>query len=393
MRISAAGAHIAALCDVEGDRPLGWFMRDLTRRFPQARFYRDFRTLLEKEGPGLDAVVVSTPDHNHCAPAVTAMRMGKHVYCQKPLAHSIAEARLMAETARLHGVATQMGNQAHANEVVRRGVELIRGGIIERVREVHAWTNRPIWPQGMATRPPGAPVPASLDWDLWLGPAPDRPYARGYCPFAWRGWWDFGTGALGDMACHILDMPYWALELDAPTRVEAMSEGGTEEAPPRSSIVTFRFPAGSYHDELRLVWYDGGHMPPESVLGDVGVSLRTIRRCFDLVMIGSEGKLLFHRDDGWLVTPERRLEAVREIPVTLPRVSNDAIEWIDACRGGPPALSSFAASGPFTEAVLTGNLALRLGEAIDWDGPLMQARNAPQAGALIRPDYAPGWEL
>jgi len=393
MTLAAGGAEVVALCDVDRDPPRGWFMRDLTRRFPQARRYRDFRELLAREGPGLDGVAVSTPDHTHCHVAVTAMRQGKHVYCQKPLARSIAEARLMAETARRHGVATQMGNQAHARSELRRAVELIRAGLIGRVREVHAWTNRPIWPQGMAAAPAPAPAPESLDWDLWLGPAAERPYGPGYCPFLWRGWWDFGTGALGDMGPHILDLPWWSLELGAPTRIEAESEGGTAGSPPRASTVTFRFPAGRSSDALALVWHDGGRLPPEPLLRELGLTARAVRRRYDLLMLGSDGALLFHHRAGLRVLPEERLAALGPVPESLPRVANEAIEWIDACRGGPAPLSEFAASGPFTEAVLTGNLALRLGRPVDWDASALRARDAPEADPWIQPRYRRGWEL
>ena len=213
--LAEAGCNIVALCDVDYERAKGTF-----GEFPDAKIYTDFRRMLD-ERRDIDAVTVSTPDHTHAVAAVMAMKLGKHVYCQKPLTHSIYEARLMAQTAKETGVATQMGNQAHAGEPIRRGVELVRAGIIGPVHEVHAWTNRPIWPQGISERPPAQPVPSTLDWDLWLGPAPEREYNAAYVPFKWRGWWDFGTGALGDMACHIMDMPYWALELGAPTSIEA----------------------------------------------------------------------------------------------------------------------------------------------------------------------------
>ena len=229
--VAGAGGQIVALCDVDDNRRKRKG-KDAREAFPKAKFYRDFRVMLDQEARRLDAVTVSTPDHTHCHASVMAMRLEKHVYCQKPLTHSIGEARLMAQTAEEFGVATQMGNQAHAGEPIRRAVEWVRAGLIGKVREVHTWTNRPSWPQGMAQRPEPEPVPAGLDWDLWLGPAPSRPYAQGYCPFKWRGWWDFGTGALGDMGCHIMDMPYWALDLKYPTTVEADCEGNTEDSAP-----------------------------------------------------------------------------------------------------------------------------------------------------------------
>lgn len=395
--VASAGAVIAALCDVDENRrkKKGKDPREL---YSKAKFYQDFRVMLEKEGKRIDAVTVSTPDHVHCPASVMAMRMGKHVYCQKPLSHSVGEARLMAETAKTHGVATQMGNQAHAGEPIRRAVEVVRAGLIGKVREVHTWTNRPIWPQGMAGRPPAEPVPSGLNWDLWLGPAPSRPYNSAYCPFKWRGWWDFGTGALGDMGCHIMDMPYWALDLKYPTRVEADSKGNTKESGPTESTVTYTFPAGPYSHELKFVWYDGGRMPDEEVVAELktrdDVPAAREATKYDLVLIGDKGKMFFKRTStNWLVTPASLVEDFEEPPQTLPRVKDEDVEWIEACKGGPPALSNFANSGPFAETVLLGNLAIRLGKPIEWDGPNMKATNAPEADELIQRPYRKGWEL
>ncbi len=388
---AAAGGTIAALCDVDENRRRRRG-KDVTEQYPGAKFYKDFRVMLEKE-KGLDAVTVSTPDHTHAHAAVMAMRLGKHVYCQKPLTHSVWEARLMAETAAKMKVATQMGNQAHAGEPIRRAVELVRAGLLGKVREVHAWTNRPIWPQGMKELPPREPVPDTLDWDLWTGPAPLNPYNPAFCPFKWRGWWDYGTGALGDMGCHIMDMPFWALDLKHPTSVEAESVGNTEVSGPKSAVVTYRFPAGKYCDELKYCWYDGGRMPSGDVLEGAGVDAKQAKR-FDLVMIGEKGKFFFSRGNTkWVTAPDGLLDAVQDTPQTLPRVSNEDQEWIDACRGGAPALSNFARSGPFTEVVLLGNLAVRLGRKIEWDGPALKAANAPEADELIRRPYRKGWEL
>jgi predicted dehydrogenase len=390
---AGAGGTIVALCDVDDNRR-GRKGKDVRETYPKAAFYRDFRVMLEKEEKRLDAVTVSTPDHTHCHPSVMAMRMGKHVYCQKPLTHCIWEARLMAQTAKEFGVATQMGNQAHAGEPIRRAVELIRAGLMGKVSEVHTWTNRPIWPQGMKERPDPEPVPSGLDWDLWLGPAPMRPYNSAYCPFKWRGWWDFGTGALGDMGCHIMDMPYWSLDLKYPTTVEADSEGNTGESGPTAATVTYQFPAGEYCHELKYVWYDGKRMPPEDVIGDAGVPANQVASRFDLVMIGDKGKFFFKRNrTEWLITPKTILDDFEEPPQTIPRVPDEDAEWIEACKGGPAALSNFANAGPFTETVLLGNLAIRLGKKIQWDGPNMKATNAPEADVLIRREYRKGWEL
>ena len=394
--IAEAGANIVALCDVDENRASGTF-----ERFPDAKRYIDFRKMLD-ERRDIDAVIVSTPDHMHAPASMMAMKMGKHVYCQKPLTHSVYEARLMAETAKQMGVATQMGNQAHAGEPIRRGVELVRAGIIGPVHEVHTWTNRPIWPQGISERPPAQPVPATLDWDLWLGPAPERPYNAAYVPFKWRGWWDFGTGALGDMACHIMDMPYWALELGAPISVEAQCEGNTEESPPRWSTITYRFPARADRPAVKFVWYDGykdrdqnpasQNLPPEEVLEGQDP------KRWDLVLIGEKGKMYFIRSErrnrpSWHVTPTSVVEDFQEPEQTIPRVPNEDVEWINACKGGPAALSNFSYAGPFTEMVLLGNVAIRTGKKIEWDAASLRCPNAPEADRYIRREYRAGWSL
>jgi predicted dehydrogenase len=391
--IAAAGADIVALCDVD-ERRRG---KNMAERFPKAPFHKDFRRMLEKEGKHLDAVSVSTPDHLHCHAAVWAMRMGKHVYVQKPMAHSVWEARYMTQVAKEQGVATQMGNQAHANEPIRRAVELIRAGIIGKVKEVHTWTNRPIWPQGITEMPKAQPIPNSLDWYLWLGPAPDRPYHESYCPFKWRGWWDFGTGALGDMGCHIMDMPFWALDLKHPTSVEAKTNGSTEFGGPKAATITYRFPAGQYSHELDFCWYDGNkkdrQMPPVSVFEGTDFNSESAKK-LDCLLIGDKGKFLFQRGTTrWFVYPKNRLEEFKDTPETIPRVPNEDAEWVEACKGGPAALSHFDHSGPFTETVLLGNLAIRTGKKIEWDGPNMKATNAPEVSELIQRPYRAGWEL
>jgi len=343
-------------------------------------------------------VIVSTPDHVHAVAAVAAMKLGKHVYCQKPLAHSVHEARVMAETARQMKVATQMGNQAHAGEPIRRAVEWVRAGVIGEVTEVHAWTNRPIWPQGMAMRPPAQTPPSTLNWDLWLGPAPAREYNAAYAPFNWRGWWDFGTGALGDMACHIMDMPYWALELGAPTSIEAQSEGGTTESPPWWSTIEYQFPARGARPPVRFTWYDGyrgadfahapRNFPPAEVLEGQNPDQ------WDVVLIGQSGKMLFNRSNlDWIITPDSAIKDFAPPPKTLPRVENEDAEWLAACQGGPAALSNFDYAGPFTETVLLGNVAIRAGKRIEWDAERLTCPNAPEADPFLRREYRAGWSL
>lgn len=438
--ITAAGGRYVALCDVDATRAAKSF-----KSVEGAKIYTDFREMLDKE-KGIDAVTVSTPDHTHAIAALSAMALGKHVYCQKPLTYTIHEARLMSLAAEYFRVKTQMGNQAHAGEPIRRAVELVRAGIIGPVREVHAWTNRPIWPQGASalkerTQLANQSKPADLNWDLWLGPAKARDYNACYVPFKWRGWLDFGTGALGDMACHIMDMPYWALDLGAPTTVEAESSGKTDETGPDWSAITYQFAkresvgggsrggavgprAAVEQPAVKFVWYDGKrdgrqHAPyellaraseeakhnPPPLEPEAGaeksknakkrsqVALDDPAR-WDLILVGDRGMMLFNRGSmDWITTPGSRAAEYANVPQSLPRVPNEDVEWIKSCQGGPKALSSFDYSGPFTEMVLLGNVAVRLDKKIEWDSKSLKATNAPEADALIRTEYRKGWTL
>ena len=366
--------------------------------------------------PGIDAVTVSTPDHHHFHAAMLAMQRGKHVYCQKPIAHSVWEARRLAGAAAQYKVQTQMGNQAHAGEPIRRAVELLRAGILGRVTEVHAWTNRPIWPQGMKEWPKAEPVPKGLDWEQWIGPAPFRDYSSEIAPFKWRGWWDFGAGALGDMGCHIMDMPYWALGLTSPATVEAVHEGGTAIAAPVWSKVTYQFPTSFLGGPVKFVWYDGvspkegvyRNPPPESLWkADFPTADHCFRR-FDLLLVGEKGRMFFGRSrQDWIFKPDNLAANFTQPPKTIPRVAGSGesaegaldrgggpySEWIEAIRTGVPALSNFAQSGPFSETVLLGNVALRLGKRVEWDSQKLLVKNAPEAAPLIRRAYRKGWEL
>ncbi|MGB1761504.1 MAG: Gfo/Idh/MocA family protein [Verrucomicrobiales bacterium] len=383
-----AGAEVVGLCDVDAGR-----LNQAVKKYPGSKGYTDYRKLFDELGKSIDAVTVSTPDHMHFHAALRAVQMGKHTYVQKPLTHSIWEARKLANEARNAKVVTQMGNQAHAGEPIRRAVELIRSGVIGKVKEVHAWTNRPIWPQGLEKKLTAQEVPKNMDWDLWIGPAPMRPYNSGYAPFKWRGWWDFGTGALGDMGCHIMDMPFWALDLKYPTSVEAKQNGNSLECGPNKSIVTYTFPEGKYNHKMPFVWYDGGYMPEESVFEGTIVNSQNAKK-FDLIIIGEKGKFLFNRNSTkWKTSPEGLLDNVNP-EKTIPRVKNEDQEWVDAIRGvGSEPLSGFAYSGPFTETVLLGNLAVRLGKRIAWDGVNLKATNAPEAEELIKRPYRKGWEV
>jgi predicted dehydrogenase len=379
-----ASENLVALCDVDERRG-----GKLWGEFPEARVYRDFRELLDRE-KDLDAVLVSTPDHTHAVAAAWAMQRGLHVFCQKPLTHSVEEARVLTMLAQRTGVVTQMGNQGTATDGLRKGVEVIRSGAIGDVREVHVWTNRPIWPQGVDAPSEIQPIPAGMRWDLWLGPARHRPYHEAYCPFRWRGFWDFGTGAIGDMACHTLNLPYLALELGAPVRVTAEQDGNTEDSPPTKSRIRFEFPARGARPPVVLTWHDGGFLPDvEDYLPGVKLSNS------GSLMVGDRGQLYSPGDygDQWRLLPEEDFADFEAPAPFLPRTEGIYREWIDAIKGGTPPMSRFEHAGPFTEAALLGNVAIRAGVPIEWDAARMRITNAPEAERFLRDDYAYGWEL
>jgi len=391
------GENIVALCDVDDVRAA-----DSYAQFPDAKRFHDFRVMLDEMGDDIDALTISTADHTHAIAALHCMMRGKHVYVQKPLTHSIYEARLLTECARKYGVATQMGNQGHSGDGVRQMCEMVWNGIIGPVREAHIWTNRPVWPQGGAdpdnlSEPlPEEPIPDSLKWDLFLGPAPYRPFNKGYTPFNWRGWWDFGTGALGDMGCHIMDPANWALKLCHPTSVEVITQRGrNEQTGPNQSVVKYEFPAREDMPELTLYWYEGGCLPPYpegipegEVLGD-----------------GRNGSY-FVGDDGVITTgeyggntrllPVSKMQDYKMPEPSIPRIEfeRDAhyMDWLTACKGGRPACSNFDYAGPFTEVVLLGNLAQRANRKLYWDGPNMKVTNWPEANQWVNPPVREGWE-
>jgi len=394
--------NIVALCDVDGERAAEMF-----KKFPKAAQYTDYRKMLE-ERKDIDAVTVSTPDHHHAPASVMAMKLGKHVYCQKPLTHSIYESRRMREVAHEMNVTTQMGNQGHAFSGVRRIVELIRDGAIGPVREVHCWTDRPgkYWHQPVERPKQSPPYPATLAWDLWLGPAPERPYGgKGvYCPHNWRAWWDFGSGALGDMACHVVDAAYWSLELGAPSSAEATAEGATAESGPAWQIIRFDFPAREASAGARwkgdrklppvmLTWYDSGKKPSQS-LGD-GKPLSSSGTIF----VGEKGRLYSPSEYGlkYMLLPQEKFIDYKGPDPYLPRnpLGQHApyLEWIAACKGGPMSLSNFDYASRLTEAMLVGVLAVRLGKKIEWDSANLRATNAPEAAAIVKREYRPGWTV
>jgi len=385
--------NIVALCDVDSKHAAGTF-----KRFPNAKKYRDFRKMLEEEDKNIDAVTVATPDHVHAAASIMAIKMDKHVYCEKPLTHSVYEARKVAEAAREHKVATQMGNQGQASEETRLMCEYIWDGAIGPVREVHVWTDRPsrglfevYWPQGVDRPKEEPPVPETLDWDLWLGPAPYRPYHSCYLPFAWRGWWDFGTGALGDIGCHSLDPVFRALKLGHPTSVEACCTLVNKETYPVASTVHYQFPARGDMPPVKLTWYDGGLRPSRPEELDQGQEFGEGGTLF----VGDKGKMLRHR-----LIPESRMKEYGKPPQKIPRSPGHFEEWIEACKGGKPAGSNFDHASLLAQVVLLGNVALRVElrekltrMKLNWDGPNMKITNLPEANQFLQREYRKGWTL
>ncbi len=398
----APGNEIVALCDADPARA-----EAARKKFPAARFFTDFRRMFDEMRDSIDAVVVATPDHMHFPAAIWAIRRGKHVLVQKPLTHSIWEARQLTLAARERRVVSKMGNQGQASEETRRLVEMVRAGAIGEVREIHIWTDRPIWLQG-ATRPDGSDTPPpGFDWDSWLGPARARPYvhrwpaghpARSlrtfraeqvYHPFVWRGWWEFGTGALGDIGCHVIHPIFWALdELKGPCSIEAETGPFTDEMYPEWSIVTYTFPRPPGRPPLKLVWYDGGRKPPRPE------ALEPHRNWDNLtngsLYIGDNGIMLGSR-----LIPESKMQeyAPHAPPPTLPRSPGHYEEWLAAIRGAPRVDHSFDEAGPLTELVLAGNVAIRMRQKLDWDPAAFRFVNCDEANQYLRREYRDGYEL
>lgn len=421
--------EIVALCDA--DEKQGAASR---KAFPNAKFYVDWREMLEKEEKNLDAITVSTPDHLHALVASAAMKLGKHVYCQKPLTQTVYEARYLRTLAKEQGVITQMGNQGSAEDGLRRAVEVVQGGVIGAVKQIHVWTNRPIWPQGVV-RPAGEDaVPSNFKWDLWLGPAPERPFkaewpqdkapavrrGRGavYHPFAWRGWFEFGTGALGDMACHTANMPFRAAKLGYPRLVELLDHSELNaDTYPKTAKIRFVFPAREGLPETEFFWYDGNPKDPTVKPLRPGEELtKDIRELLDKVpdsgclLVGEKGQIFSPDDYGarffLKLNDEKELvngithEAAKGIAVSLPRNAHQGngdlrqhLEWIAACKGGPTPYSNFDVAAYLTEIILLGCVALRVGKKLEWDGPKMQATNAPEAARYVKRAYRKGWNL
>ncbi len=395
---ACATENIVALCDVDSAYAAGVF-----KKYPKARTWTDYRKMLDQQ-KDIDAVVVATPDHAHAVVAMAAMERGKHVYVQKPLTRTVYEARKLTEAARKYKVATQMGNQGHSSDTIRMICEWIWDGAIGDVREVHCWTNRPVWPQGQG-RPEGTPpVPETLDWDLWLGPAPMRPYNPTYLPFNWRAWIDFGAGALGDMGCHVMDAAFWSLKLKYPTSVSASrsydvkkmwTRFENKETYPRAEVVHYEFPARAGMPPVKLHWYDGGILPERPDDLEPGRRIPESGSIF----VGDKGKIMCGTySENARIIPEAKMRAYDRPEPSIPRikggVSGHEQDWIRACKGGPAASSNFDYAGPFTETVVMGNLAvLNPGKKLLWDGENMKVTNDEEANTYVKPNFRAGWSL
>ena len=385
--------NIVALCDVDWNESVN----NVFNTYSKAKRYKDYRVMLDEQ-KDIDAVIVATPDHTHALISMEAMRRGKHVYTEKPLTHTVYEARMLTEAARKYKVATQMGNQGQASDASRRIQEMILDGVIGTIQEVHVWTDRPnrgladtYWPQGVRRPQDTPPVPESLDWDLFTGPAPVRPYHSDYHPFRWRGWLDFGTGALGDIGCHSFDTVFRALKLKYPTNIQAVSTLVNDETYPLGSIVTYDFPAREELPPLRLTWYDGGLRPPR--LPDMGDDVQL--GAGGVLYVGSKGKILGNR-----ILPDSLSESYQRPKPYLPSSPGHRMEWILACKGGDPAGSNYEWAGPLTETVLLGNIALRPElreklsfQSLNFDPATLSFPNMPEADQFIHYKYREGWAL
>jgi predicted dehydrogenase len=372
------GEDIVGLCDVDQN-----YLDQASSRFKDASTYVDYREMIAQESDKADAIVIATADHHHAPAAIRAINAGLHCYCEKPLTHTVHEARLIARAARDKGVATQMGTQIHARSNYRRVVEIVRAGCIGDVTEVHVWVGKG-WGGGELpenTQPP----PPHLHWDLWLGPAPPRPYAAGrYHPAQWRRWWDFGQGTLGDMGCHYMDLPFWALDLRHPVSCQAEGPEVHPQTCPLGIVVNYKFPSRGGLPPVDLTWYDGDKTPTvvtgERVKGS------------GVMFVGSEGKL-FANYTSYRLFPKDKFADFEPPEKSIPESIGHHAEWIKACKDGSPTLCNFDYSGALTEAVLLGNVAYRTGKRLDWDAETMTATNCPEASRYVQKQYRAGWEV
>jgi predicted dehydrogenase len=397
----AKHANVVALCDVDAS-----ILKGAHGKHKKARTYQDVRRLLD-DHRSFDAIVVSTPDHMHAPISMAAMQLGKHVYCEKPIAHDVYEARRMAQAAKKYKVHTQMGTQAHSGEGTRLVVEFIRAGAIGNVNEVFTWTDRPTgwWPQGFSRPAETGQPPKDLNWDLWLGCAPEYPYyvipdpakpkekVGAMHTFRWRGWWDFGTGAMGDMACHIIDAAYWALELTAPTAIEAKQNGMTDVACPTWSTITYEFAANANRPALKLHWSDAVRFPP-------GINDPEVNRLPSngTLFIGDKGKMVVPYGEAPRLVPESAMQAYKRPEKTLARVEGGTTghhrNFVEAILNNKAAVSNFDYAGPLNELVLLGNVAVRAGKKIEWDAQKLEIKNDPSLNHLLKRDqYRQGWTV
>lgn len=383
-RDAASHGKMVAICDVD-ERKLKKAAVGFKADGHDPQPYFDFRTMLDEMGDKIDAVTVSTPDHVHATAAAMALNMGKHCFVQKPLTHSIYEARVLGELAREKGVATQMGNQGTANDSLREAAAVLRSGALGTIKEVHVWTNRPLWPS-LTERLTAKPVPPYLHWQEWLGPAPARDFNPGYHPHNWRGFWDFGTGALGDMACHTVNMPYAGLQLANPTSVEAESAGHNGDSYPAWSVIKYAFPRIGDRDALTMIWYDGGKRPPLEMLEGE----QPLENAGGVVIEGTQGKLVSIGDYA---------DRVNYYHMDKPEVEYQKSpghfdEWVIAINGGAPAKSNFPDyAGPLTETILLGNLAVWANKRVEWDAKMIRATNLPELDSFVRRPYRDGYSL
>ena len=436
---AAMWGDIAAICDTNAQ-----ILAKAKKRYPKAKVYTDFRKLIDENHKSLDAVMVSTPDHTHAVAALMAMRRGLHCHCQKPLAHSVYEARQMAKVAKEQGIATQMGNQGSAHDALRKAAAIIKSGKLGKAKEVHIWTNRPVWPQG-GGRPEPAKCPEWLAWDIWLGPAPKRPYANGYQPLVWRGFWDFGSGAIGDMACHTMNMPFAALDLRDPVKMTAFTSGHNKETYPASSKIVYEFGQNGDRAPINMTWYDGGQLPRlmpkiwralaglwksgeqrEAMIGFLGKDEgRTEEGCLKLAkkwfedgkqsaqgsMIICEKGIVFSPDDyaeQFAILDNIKGDSCDILPkpevdfVKAPGVQYEdgewiryMKEWINAIRTGSPTFSNFTNyAAPLTEMGILGNLAVWAdGPTVEWDAAGMKSTNIEGLENIIKPKMREGWSL
>ena len=370
--------NIVALCDIDDK-----FLLAMKQRYPNARTYNDFRKMLEQQD--IDAVIVSTADHTHAVITAAALRLGKHVYCEKPLTHTVHEARMIAKlAARNTALATQMGTQIHATDNYRRTVELVQSGAIGTVRECHVWCESSL---KKSERPADSPpLPAHIHWDLWLGPAPVRPYHPAYLPRTWRHWWDFGDGVLGDMACHYVDLAFWALKLGPPTSIEAEGPPVHPETTPEWLIVRYEFPARGALPAVKLTWYDGGKRP----------RLVEERQAPDwrngVLFVGEKGMIIADYGRRKLL-PEDKFAGFQPPTPSIASSIGHHKEWLVACKTGSRTSCDFGYASVLTETVLLGNVAFRAGHKLEWDAARLAVKNNRQARSYVRNEYRKGWEL